>query len=279
MASRIISIPFVIIFFGALYLAWEKDKNYATYMIPCVVILGIIYALSPQIDWWWYEKHPPSLDPPFEKQLSTYFNFYKNLDEVGKKKFRDRTALYLFANEFRAPNEETVVPEDFRSWIAAHAVQVAFGQKEFLMPKFETIIVYSKAFPSPQFPKHLHASEIFEEDGVLLIGAEPMLRGILKPNEYYNITLYEYAKIFALSYPNYRFPSLEDNDKTWAALEAISGKNKAWVTQCLGLPTVDIQAVAVHHFFQYAERFKEVLPQVYVAYQDIFSPSVRSNGQ
>ncbi len=270
MLSRIISIPLVIIFFTALYLAWEKEENYASYMIPCVVLLAIIFALSPQIDWWWYKRNPPALDPPFEKQLAAHFTFYKNLEEADKKKFRERTALYLFANNFRAPNEEKEVPEDLKGWVAAHAVQITLGQEDFLMPKFENIIVYSKAFPSPQFPRHLHASEIFEEDGALLIGAEPMLRGILRPNDYYNVTLHEYAKIFAISYPNYTFPKWEDNDDTWQQLEAISGKSKEWVLQCMGLPTVDVNAVAIHHFFQHNAAFKEKCLKEYLEYQTIF---------
>jgi len=269
--SNLIALPFV---FGAavcLFLIYQVDDTYSWYLIPFVVALAIIYMLSPQIDWWWYTKHPPSIDDRLKALFLKHRPYYSNLSSTEKKRFEERVALYMKANSFVAKGleEDGEPPEDIIGFIAANVVQLTFGQEDYRFPSFERIVIYPNRFPSPQFPEHIHASEIFEEDGVIIYGVKPLMASILNPSKTFNIGLYEYVKIFMLSYPNKNYPKLDDD--IWMQIEAIGGLSKKQVHDFIGLPDIDPLPVSICLFFDYPEKFKTILPEVYGQLVDVFN--------
>lgn len=205
MLSKWLTIPFALAALVFLFLAWEQDYQYAIYIVPSVVCLAVIYALSPQIDWWWYQKHPPELDPRLRKLLSDHLPFYQQLPAEGKQRFRQRVALFMIANEF-IPKGMDSVPEDVKGFLAASAVQLTFGMENFLFDRFERIVVYPGPFPSPQYPRW-HASELFEEDGVLLFSADHLMHAVRSPQKYFHLGMYEYGRALSLCYPDLQLPA------------------------------------------------------------------------
>lgn len=275
MLSKILNIPFILLTLIFLYLAWEVHYDYAAYIIWPIVGIVLVYFSSPQIDWWWYQRNPPELKAPLRHLLNTQFPFYQNLDVIEKELFRNRVALYMEANEFM-PQRMDVVPYDVRGVIAANAVWLTFRQEDFLLNKFEKIIVYPNLIPTPQFPEHWHACEIFEGDGVILFAIEQLMKSFLQPRKYYNIGLHEYAKIFKISYPDKDYPDLPED--IWGKLESISGFSQEDISTWIGLPDIDVYAVSVAHFFVFQQKFQQVLPEIYNAYQNIFSNSTQNFG-
>ena len=267
MPSRILAFPFVIGALVFLYLTWEKSESYAVFIVPFVVIGAIIYVFSPQINWWWYSRRPPELDPPIRQLLQKRNAFYQKLSPEKKKVFRNRMALFMIGNDYMAQVVESV-PEDVKAVVAANAVQLTFGMENFLFPKFEKIVIYPKPFPSPQYPRKFHASEIFEEDGVVLFSAEQLMKSFVQPTRFYNIGLHEYAKVFRASYPEQVFPDLGED--IWQSLEAISGFSQEFITKWINLEVISPGPVSIAHFFVFPEKFKSVLPEIYDAYCKIF---------
>ena len=208
MLSKFISLPFIIILLFCLYYTWEGDLS-AIYIVPNVIILASIYVLSPQIDWLYYQKNPPEMDGKLRVFLEKLFPFYRNLSPKEKRRFEVRVSLYIIATEFM-PKAMEHVPEDIKGLIAANIVMLTFGQKDYRFSNFEKIVVYPHPFPSPQFPKHLHSCEIFEEDGVILFSLEQLVPGATRQTQFYNTALHEYAKIFMLSYPDYSYPKIDN---------------------------------------------------------------------
>ena len=94
MLTRILLIPFVVLAFVFLYLTLEVDENYAFYIIIPVIISAMIWVLSPQIDWWWYQRNPPQLDPAIVQLLERHNPYYQQLFFEDKKKFQLRVALF-----------------------------------------------------------------------------------------------------------------------------------------------------------------------------------------
>ncbi|MEL6868095.1 MAG: zinc-dependent peptidase [Bacteroidota bacterium] len=262
MLSRVLAVPFVLGLLLCVYLAWESDESYAAYIIPQALSLVVIYIFQPQIDWWWYNRRPPEVDHQLRQILDRYLAFYQRLSEGNKKRFRERVALYVFANDFMAKVFDEV-PEDIKGIIATNIVQLTFGQSDYRMDTFERIVVYPQPFPSPQYPTKRHASEIFEEDGVILFSAEQLMAGTLNPKKNYNIGLHEYAKIFILTHPKISFPKYDDF--IWEKLEMISGFSREFVEAYIGLPDVDPLPVSMTYFICFPVKFKEILPN---AYQD-----------
>lgn len=267
MLSRIFSIPFVIAAIYFLYLTWEVDESYSRYIVPCVISLALVYVFSPQLDWWWYKRYPPKMDGVVRAFFQKNYTFFQNLSLENKQRFRDRVGLFIHAKDFK-PQGADSVPEDIKAIIAANAVHLTFGLDDFLLNKFEHIVVYPKPFPSPAFPKHFHASETFEEDGVTLFAAEPLLKSFVQPKQYYNIGLHEFAQVFILSHPNQLWPRLEDD--IWEKLEHISGFSKEVIHQWINLEEIDSLAVSIVIFLVFPQPFKVQLPKIFQTFSNIF---------
>lgn len=266
MLAHILAVPFMLGGLYFLYLTWEVGDMYAKYIVACVLPLTAIYVMSPQINWWYYKRRPPLLDLKLVKLFQNHFPFYNSLSLEGKKKFHDRVVLFVMAHDFIAKGMESV-GEDIKGVIAANAVWLGFNQEDFLYPKFERIVVYPHPFPTPAY-KTWHSSEMYEEDGVLLFAVEQMMNSFLHPKKYFNIVLYEYVKVFRLTYPDYKYPTLPEN--IWEKLEKISGWKKSFIEAWVGLEALDVDAVSVVIFMTFKERFKEELPEFYQSYVQIY---------
>lgn len=267
MLSKALLAPFV---FGSLiflYLAWDVRSSYAMYMVPCVIGIAVVYMMSPQIDWWWHQRRPPELPAMLRHLINTQLPFYQELDVEEKTRFRNRMVWYMEATEFMPQGMESV-PLDIKGVIAATVVQMTFGLEDYRLSKFEHIIVYPHPFPSPQFPDKWHASEIYEEDGVIMFSAEQLMPAFLQPQRYFSIGLYEYARVFRRCYPGVSFPVFDEN--SWPALEQVSGFQKSLIEKWVGLPNLDVTAVAVVFFFVFPEKFRAILPEAYEKLAEIF---------
>jgi len=269
MPSRILSIPFVLAALIMLYCTWEVDEGYSTWIIPPVLILALIYIFSPQINWWWYVRRPPELDAPIRGMLQQYHRFYQQLGPAGKQRFRDRVALYMMAREYMPQNVESI-PEDIKAAVAIAAVQLTFGQEDFLLEPFERIVIYPKPFPSPQFPRQVHASEIYEEDGVILFSAEQLMLGANAPDRYYNLGLHELAKVYYHLHPDAGWPEMDAG--SWERLERISGMSREAIVGWINLPeeAIPVLAVAISHFFVFPLSFKKEWPAAYATFAGVF---------
>lgn len=244
----------------------EKDGNYAVYIVPNVVAMVVIYMMSPQIDWWWYQRRPPKLPGRLVEMFATRFPFFQKLSPPNKTKFCHRVALYMEATEFMPKGMEKV-PLDVKAVVAATAVQLTFGHDDYLLNKFDHIIIYPHPFPSPQY-KEWHACEYYEEDGVVMFSAEQLMAGFAQPKKFFHIGLYEYARVFMRSHPEVKMPELGDD--MWQKLELISNFPKAAIEKWVGLNKLDVSAVAVVHFFVFPERFKMADVEMYQRLAAIF---------
>jgi Mlc titration factor MtfA (ptsG expression regulator) len=270
MLAKIIAIPFMLCALTFLYFTWEVDSKYGIYIVPFVVALAVIYTLSPQINWWWYQRHPPDVKPGIRGFFERFFPYYMKLDESEKKRFRHRVAMFMEANNFIAKGLEEAT-EDMKAITAACAVQLSFGLKEYLLPKFENVVFSPVPFPSPQYPKNYHASEIYEEDGAVLFAVEQLMKGFVEPHLYYNIGLHEYAKAYLRSHPALQLPPLPDD--IWPKLEQISGMSEAAIERWINLKPIPARPVSIAHFFIFPQQYQSVLPDLYQQYCELFNQS------
>ncbi|MEM1319533.1 MAG: zinc-dependent peptidase [Bacteroidota bacterium] len=269
MLSRLIALPLIAGVFGCLYLSLEFSDAYAYGIIPQALLLVVIYILQPQIDWWWYNRNPPKLDIKMIRTLDQFFPFYTKLSQQLKERFQKRLALYIFAHEYIGKDVLEEVPDDIKGVIAAMAVQLTFGHEDYLLTKYERIVIYPFPFLSPQFPRNIHASELFEEDGVVIFAANKLMDGVVKPKQHFNIGLYEFARIYTNSYPDQEYPQFDEF--IWGKLEAIGGFTKQDIEKTIGLPEPDAQAIGIGCFFTFPDKFQQLLPNAFDRYQQIFN--------
>ncbi|MBK8922538.1 MAG: zinc-dependent peptidase [Saprospirales bacterium] len=268
--ANYLAAPFVAGALFFLYLAWSADSDYARWIIPFVVLTALIYTFAPQINWWWYRRHPLPLPFALRQLLERFCVFYRSLDSFEQQRFRDRAGLFIIGTEWTpmAWPEETV-PPDVQLALAAQAVTLTFHRPEFLFAQFEKVVVYPYPFPSPEYD-FVHASELYEPDGCLLFSAEQLLHGFVQPGMFYNIGLHEYAKAFILSYPTEPYPDFSGSAE-WAGLQAISQMSREHIESVIGLAGVEALPVAIHHYFVFPEKFRAGLPERAAAFDRIFS--------
>lgn len=264
--------PFAVLALLFLYLAWEVDPGYAKYLIPCLVVAALIYVSSPQINWWWWQRNPPDLEPQLHAWLEHNSLFYNSLPAAERRHFRSRIFLHRENIDWTPmawPDEK--VPTDVQLAIASQAAMLTLGRPDFLFSKFEKVIVYPKPFLSPEHPQP-HASELFEPDGCLIFSAEQLMFATMQPGQFFNPVLYEYARAFALSFPETRLPIFPDEAPVWEKLAQVGGHTRPQIEETIGLPNLDATAAAVHHFFTFPVRFAAVFPAEAEAMRQAFRP-------
>ncbi len=267
-ANKIMA-PFALIAALFLVLAWTVDDSYAIYFVPFLVISALIYILSPQINWWWYSRNPPDLSAELQAFLERCCGFYRRLPAADRRRFRARVAMFNLGVDWEPlAFPEDSLPPDVQVAIAAQAVSLTFRREVFLFDKFEKVIVFPRPFPTPEHP-YDHASEMHVIDGCLLFSAEQVMLGFVKPLQWYNVAMHEYAKAFVLKYPGEAWPDFAEAD-VWAKLEQVSGMPRVHVESVIGLAGLDALPVAIHHFFIFPERFTAAFPVESQAFANIF---------
>lgn len=253
-----------------LYLAWTNDPVFAYGLIPILVIGAVLYAFAPQIDWWYYQRRPPTLPAKVRAVLMQVHPLYRHLPPAQRIRFDQRLEMFRRAINWMPKGwPDSQLPPDVEVAISSAAVTVTFGKPDFIFEKFETVIVYPTAFPSPEY-EFAHTSELYEPDGCLLLSAEHILKAFLIPGSLYNIALHEYAKLFCLTYPNEKFPVIEEETATWERLETVSRMSRMHIESVVGIPGVPVLAVAIHHYFTFFQAFRKEFPDVAAQFHDIF---------
>ena len=260
MPSRILAAGFGLVAAVMLFLAFRGADHFALYAIPPVILLAVILTFGYQINWWWYHRFPPDLDEEGCRFLERFYRPYSRLEDKVRKSFREKVALFQMSLEFREQGIEERLPEDFKLIVAVSAVILTYREQDHLLPKFPVVVVYRGPFPSPQYPKLFHASELYEEDGVLLFSAQHLMKGFTEPDKYYDVGLHEWAHAFILSYPERPWPDL--GEETWDLLEHVSGFGKAALQSYVNRPDLELLPAAVVHYIHFPEKFGKYLPEL-----------------
>ena len=260
MITRWLSIPLAIIAAYGLYDTWKTGDNNLAYLLPAVLLLAIIWVMGPQINFWWSQRNTPKLEPPAVKFLEQYSTFYQSLTEEQQQTFRDRVVLIRMAKDFKSQAKDDM-PEEVRIAFSASLAQLTFGQEDFLLPQYETVVIYPAPFPSPAYPKDFHASETFDEDGVFLFAAQQFLNGFTNPRSYYQICLHELAVGYTRVTSDRPWPEVSED--LWPQLTQISGFSREQIEQWINRPDVELLAVAIVHYLVFPKAFLEQLPELY----------------
>jgi hypothetical protein len=263
-------VPFALAALFFLALAWLVDDGYAIYFVPFLVIAALIYVLSPQINWWWYNRNPPDISPELRAYLERCSPFYRRLSAAQQRQFRSRVFLFNLGNDWEPlAFPDDALPPDVQLAISAQAVMLTFGREKFLFDQFEKVIVFPRPFPTPEHP-YDHASELHEADGCLLFSAEQVMLAFSQPEKWYNVALHEYTKVMRLQYPNEPWPDFSD-ENVWVGLEAVSQMPRTFVEAVIGIENTEALPVAIHHYFLFPERFAAIFPTENNALSRIFA--------
>ncbi len=251
------------------YMTYNSRYNTLLLFLSFFCIFGLVavYMLSPQIDWWWYKKNPPPMHRGLEKQMRFLIPFYRDLDPLEQRRFRDRVMMTMEGKEY-IPIVFENLPEDIKCIIASHIVMMTFGIEKYLLFPYERVVVYPHAFPTPNH-KVLHSSETNHEDGCMIFDAERMMMGVANPVKYYNLILHEYASAFLRNHPDIEFPEIRMEHLP--ILKEIRGLDINFIKVYVGLNDINVHQAVIEHFFVTPKRFKHFLPVIFEQLTKIFN--------
>lgn len=254
--SRLLYIPCFIAVVILAVLIWRHDWIYLSiYAAIPVILMAVIYVLSPQIDWWWWKRYPLKMDNRLKALLSLYWPMLSELSPTDLRLFESRMMLYIKGRAFQF--QGLPEGEDIKAMVAVHPVWLTLRQQSFLLEPYERIVLYKSSFPSPQFTQ-LHASELHEEDKVLLFSLQHIAASLKEPDQYFNTALYEFARVWVRCHPRLDYPTI--SAEHLPLLEVISGFPTALILQRYGYEDLDPLAVGIGYFVLFRERFTAVLP-------------------
>ncbi len=258
--SKWIFLPLLLLIGGVLFVSYGLDyREYSYLLVPLIVILAVVYVLHPELDRWYTKKYPIKLPQGMLRFIEDHLPIYRLMNSSQKQQFETATSTYLKSATFMPQGFERV-PEDLKVVVAANAhILSAFNPKwHENLSSFSNIVVYRHPFPTPQYPKYLHSSELFVQDKVILLCADHFMKAFRSPQEYFNTAMYEWAKVIFLE----EKPEFKINLQV---LPEISGFQNSVVIEYIGLPEPYIQweAVATTYFFIFPVRYKMYMPDSY----------------
>lgn len=255
--------------FSLIYLAWTRNPHLAPFMIPFLVAAVAVYVLGPQINWWWYSTFPPRPNPTLQALMNLKIPEYPRLSPKQQQAFCHRVFMFKMGQDWTPIGfPENTLPAEVKTAISAQAVRLCLHKKDFLFPKFEKVIVYPLPFPSPNFPP-LHAGEINREDGCILLSARETLAAFANPTQYFNIALYEYAKIYCTTYPD-DAATLTALQVNHTMLEHCSQIHSAVIVRYTACANPSLEALLIHHYFAFNPNLNRLYPTICNTMDTIF---------
>jgi Mlc titration factor MtfA (ptsG expression regulator) len=239
------------------YQAFTSNGENALWMVPFLVAIAIVYVMAPQIDWHFSRRYPPKLPKEFIKSLEIAFPFYADLDQEGKRTFQNRVSWIGMAKDF-TPKPDHSIPFDVSHGIASCIAALTFHFEDFVIKNYEKVIVYKTSFPSPAFPKHVHACEINHEDKVILLATDKFMLGQNRPNEYFNTALY----IWSLALEHYANELVFPED-TLDKVASVMKFSPAAIKKYIGLPELNNFGLLSTCYFMRPKEMEHQIPQLY----------------
>ena len=171
-------------------------REYSFWLIPLVIGIAAVYVLHPEIDRWYVKKHPLKLPKGMLRFIKDHLPAYRLMDDQQRTAFENAVSIYLNTANFMPQGFERI-PEDLKVVVAANAHILTAFQPDWHMKfvDFSNIVIYRHPFPTPQHPKHLHVSELYVQDKVMLFCADHFMKAFRSPQQYFNTAMYECAKI------------------------------------------------------------------------------------
>ena len=269
--SNIIALPFILIIFYMGYLIYlNPDSNAMAWAVLPLMVLMLIYLFSPQIEYWWLTKRPISLDKPIVNMLKTTNPIYTQLEGELKNEFNKRLTLFVEGKEFigKGWKEDTDnMPYDIKCLLSQIPITMTINRNKFTFKNFDRIILYKHPFPTPRY-QFLHTAETMAEDGVIILSLEHVQLALFQKGHYYDVAWHAFSEAFMKINPTEPYP--EVNEDHWEAIENISGLSQQQILGTLGFEQIDLVPVMINLYFNYRDKFRALLPDIFSVLEGIF---------
>lgn len=197
--------------------------------------------------------------------LIQYFPYYIALENKLKKEFVKRVNIFVRLKHF--------IPRQLKSndtiniLIAATAIQLTFGLKDFSLLHFKNILIYPSTYYS-EIRKTYHNGEVNTTERVVVLSAEHFLEGMRNANNGINLGLHEFAHALHINAFKTKATDFIKHYNEWsvfADLEMlrIEESEQHFLRKYAANNLNEMFAVCTENFFERPEEFKIELPFIY----------------
>lgn len=215
---------------------------------------------------------PEYLQSPVAKgiireELERSFIYFRNLNEELKKRFIDRTAVFIEQKKF-VGRQNLMITDTIRIVVSACAVQVTFGLDTYTLDTFEYIVIYPDVYESP-ITKKMYKGEI-NLNGFICLSWKHVLAGIDNPTDNYNLGIHEWTH--ALRFNSINFDEtdyfFDGYINKWIAKAihefTLLKKGQRSIFRRYGAANIhEFLSVSTEHFFESPAEFKSNAPELF----------------
>ena len=218
---------------------------------------------------YWYKKFPPTIPAHYHEILNHYSDYYRNLNEVNKKKFLNRLCILLKFIRF-IPKELPRVTTEMKVVIGSAIIQITFGLDYYLLKQFNTIYVLPRMYRYPGFDSPFLGHVDFKNK-LIMFSWQDVQKGYMIADDAMNVALHEMAHCFDKEYKfRLLFRNLFKQDywQQWTKeaaqkMEVIRAKQNSFLKNYAGTNMYEMFAVCVEAFFEKSDEFETYLPDLY----------------
>lgn len=155
------------------------------------------YSVVRPVNYRYIDLRPKTMDNSDKAILIKYFDFYNLLPQKSKKIFENRVVKFIDLKTFET-RQDLALKREMEVLIAASAIQLTFGLKDYRMLHFERIIIY----PDRYFSKSTNSYHLGEANarGIVVFSWKDFLKGYLVADDNLNVGLHEFSHALFLNY-------------------------------------------------------------------------------
>lgn len=201
--------------------------------------------------------------------LNNEFEFYRKLSPKHKKYFEHRVASFIENYQFIG-KEDLVVTPQMKILIAATAVMLTFGMRNYLFSVIDRIIIYPDVYYS-SFSDDYHKGEFNPMMKAIVFSWKHFLEGYEISNDNLNLGLHEFGHVL-------HFQGLKSTDTSSTIFSVTYDEIMEQVKYSKNLDRLrnsnyfriyaytnefEFIAVLLEHFFETPIQFQSEFPQLY----------------
>lgn len=201
--------------------------------------------------------------------LDTKFRFYSKLSKKNKRYFEHRVASFIGDKDFIGRGID--ITEEMKVLLAATAVMLTFGFRDFYIGLISKIVVYPTKFYSKSNDTY-HKGEFNPKLKALVLSWEDFLKGFDIHNDNLNLGIHEFTHAIHINSIKERDVSSTIFSDSFKELSEMLSKDESlresiaasdYFRKYAYTNQFEFLAVAIENFMETPHDFKSEFPQVY----------------
>ncbi|WP_121667669.1 zinc-dependent peptidase [Mesonia aquimarina] len=198
------------------------------------------------------------------------FSFYNQLSADKKKFFEHRIISFISTKKFEG-REQVVVTYEMKLWVAATAIMLTFGMRNYKLPMLEIILIYPDIYLST-VTKNYHKGEYNPYMRALVFSWKHFKEGYADSNDNLNLGIHEFIHLIQInSYKKNDISAVIFTDTSKELIRLLANpsirekllkedyfRNYAYTNQ------LEFLAVLVEYFIESPTIFKQKFPDFYI---------------